>query len=61
MGPRTVVWLMEAQHYLLTPPRGSASKVAVGPRDLLRNSGAGRRRCLCGRVESGRRVSELGS
>jgi hypothetical protein len=35
-GPRTVVWLNEAQFYLGTPPGDSGEQVAAGLRELLR-------------------------
>ncbi|MEV8458784.1 hypothetical protein AB0470_04445 [Streptomyces griseosporeus] len=37
IGPRTVVWLNESQHYLLTPDSFLGEKVAAGLRQLLRN------------------------
>ncbi|WP_406306099.1 hypothetical protein OHA61_33040 [Streptomyces sp. NBC_00885] len=37
IGPRTVVWLNEAQHYLLTPAAGVGERVAAGLRELLRD------------------------
>ena len=36
VGPRTVIWLNEAQHYLLTPGRQAGEEVAAGLRELLR-------------------------
>ncbi|MFC7266154.1 tetratricopeptide repeat protein [Streptomyces lutosisoli] len=36
VGPRTVVWLNEAQHYLLTANRDLGQRVAAGLRALLR-------------------------
>ena len=38
VGPRTVVWLNEAQHYLLTRDPAMGEQVAAGLRDLLRDS-----------------------
>ena len=38
VGPRTVVWLNEAQHYLLTSDPKVGDRVAAGLRDLLRDS-----------------------
>ncbi|MFH8701953.1 tetratricopeptide repeat protein [Streptomyces chartreusis] len=35
--PRTVVWLNEAQHYLLTPGSDTGERVASGLRELLRD------------------------
>ncbi|MFI7644401.1 hypothetical protein [Nonomuraea sp. NPDC049400] len=35
LGPHTVVWLNEAQHYLLTHGSGSGEQVAAALRDLL--------------------------
>jgi hypothetical protein len=40
VGPRTVVWLNEAQRYL-DPADGTGERVAAGLRDLLRNPGRG--------------------
>jgi tetratricopeptide (TPR) repeat protein len=37
VGPRTVVWLNEAQHYLLTPTSDLGERVAAGLRELLRD------------------------
>ena len=37
VGPRTVVWLNEAQHYLLTPASQLGERVAAGLRELLRD------------------------
>jgi hypothetical protein len=37
--PRTVVWLNDAQHYLLTPTVEVGERVAAGMRDLLRDPG----------------------
>ncbi|MFE2100646.1 tetratricopeptide repeat protein [Streptomyces sp. NPDC059468] len=37
LGPRTVVWLNEAQHYLLTPATDLGERVAAGLRSLLRD------------------------
>ena len=37
IGPRTVVWLNEAQFYLLTAEAALGERVAAGLRDLLRN------------------------
>jgi hypothetical protein len=39
IGPRTVVWLNEAQHYLLTPASELGERVAAGLRELLRDPG----------------------
>ena len=36
-GPRTVIWLNEAQHYLLTPAGDLGERVAAGLRELLRD------------------------
>ena len=42
VGPRTVVWLNEAQHYLLTPTRRLGERVAAGAAELLATrTGAG--------------------
>jgi tetratricopeptide (TPR) repeat protein len=35
--PRTVIWLNDAQHYLLTPANGLGERVAAGLRELLRD------------------------
>ena len=45
IGPRTVVWLNEAQFYLATAEAGLGEKVAAGLRELLRDPG--RARCWC--------------
>jgi hypothetical protein len=37
IAPRTVVWLNDAQHYLLTPGSRLGEQVAAGLRELLRN------------------------
>ncbi|WP_203018215.1 effector-associated domain EAD1-containing protein [Frankia sp. AgW1.1] len=37
VGPRTVVWLNEAQHYLLTSPADLGAQVAAALRELLRD------------------------
>ncbi len=37
VGPRTVIWLNEAQHYLLTPASDLGERVAAGLRELLRD------------------------
>jgi tetratricopeptide (TPR) repeat protein len=37
IGPRTVVWLNEAQHYLLTPSSDLGERVAAGLRELMRD------------------------
>ncbi|MBC2907700.1 tetratricopeptide repeat protein [Streptomyces cupreus] len=37
IGPRTVVWLNEAQHYLLTPASDVGERVAAGLREVLRD------------------------
>lgn len=37
VGPRTVIWLNEAQHYLLTPTSDLGERVAAGLRELLRD------------------------
>jgi hypothetical protein len=39
IGPRTVVWLNEAQFYLDPPEAGLGEKVAAGLRELLRDPG----------------------
>jgi tetratricopeptide (TPR) repeat protein len=39
--PKTVIWLNEAQHYLLTPASGLGERVAAGLRELLRDPGRG--------------------
>jgi TPR repeat protein len=39
--PRTVVWLNEAQHYLLTPGSDTGERVAAALRELLRDPGRG--------------------
>lgn len=41
IGPRTVVWLNETQHYLLTPSSDIGERVAAGLRELLRDPGRG--------------------
>jgi len=41
IGPRTVVWLNETQHYLLTYYRPEGEHVAAGLRELLRTPGRG--------------------
>jgi TPR repeat protein len=41
VGRRTVIWLNEAQHYLLTPASGLGERVAAGLRELLRNPDRG--------------------
>jgi len=41
VGPRTVVWLNEAQFYLLTGDPLAGERVASGLRDLLRDPGRG--------------------
>ncbi|MFD8009742.1 tetratricopeptide repeat protein [Streptomyces sp. NPDC058955] len=41
IGPRTVVWLNEAQHYLLTQSSDIGERVAAGLRELLRDPGRG--------------------
>ncbi|BBC38579.1 hypothetical protein SGFS_098730 [Streptomyces graminofaciens] len=41
IGPRTVVWLNEAQHYLLTPAADVGERVAAGLRALLRDPSRG--------------------
>ena len=38
IGPRTVVWLNETQHYLLTPTSDLGERVAAGLRTLLSDS-----------------------
>ncbi|MFE5899990.1 hypothetical protein ACFQ67_21670 [Streptomyces sp. NPDC056488] len=38
VGPKTVVWLNEAQHYLLTPSGDIGERAAAGLRTLLRDS-----------------------
>jgi tetratricopeptide (TPR) repeat protein len=37
VGPRTVIWLNEAQHYLLTPTSELGERIAAGLRELLRD------------------------
>jgi hypothetical protein len=37
VGPRTVIWLNEAQYYLLTPASDLGERVAAGLRELLRD------------------------
>ncbi|ONH22300.1 hypothetical protein BL253_36115 [Pseudofrankia asymbiotica] len=37
IGPRTVIWLNETQHYLLTTPPEVGERVAAGLRELLRD------------------------
>jgi tetratricopeptide (TPR) repeat protein len=37
IGPRTVIWLNDAQHYLLTPSSDLGERVAAGLRELLRS------------------------
>ena len=39
VGPRTVIWLNEAQFYLATAEAGLGEKVAAGLRELLRDPG----------------------
>jgi hypothetical protein len=41
VGPKTVVWLNEAQHYLLTPNPTLGERVAAGLRELLRTPSRG--------------------
>jgi hypothetical protein len=41
VGPRTVIWLNEAQHYLLTPASDLGERVAAGLRELLRDPARG--------------------
>jgi hypothetical protein len=41
VGPRTVIWLNEAQHYLLTPASPLGERLAAGLRALLRDPGRG--------------------
>ncbi|MER7469590.1 hypothetical protein [Micromonospora sp. NPDC000018] len=41
VGPHTVVWLNEAQHYLLAPDRGVGERIRAGLRSLLRDSARG--------------------
>lgn len=41
VGPRTVIWLNEAQHYLLTPANRLGERVAAGLRELLRDPARG--------------------
>jgi hypothetical protein len=36
IGPHTVVWLIEAQHYLLPEPASLGERVAAALRELLR-------------------------
>lgn len=44
---RTVIWLNEAQHYLLTPDSPLGGSVAAGVRDLLRDRGRAPVLVLC--------------
>ncbi|MFI9585765.1 tetratricopeptide repeat protein [Streptomyces sp. NPDC052236] len=37
VGPHTVVWLNESQHYLLTPGNPAGEEIAAGLRELLRD------------------------
>jgi tetratricopeptide (TPR) repeat protein len=41
VGPRTVVWLNEAQHYLFTLASGLGERIAAGLRELLRSPDRG--------------------
>lgn len=41
IAPRTVLWLNETHHYLLTPGSAIGEQVAAGLRDLLRNPNRG--------------------
>ena len=41
LGPRTVVWLNDAQHYLRTPASPLGEQVAAALRDLLRDPSRG--------------------
>ncbi|MEV7536683.1 tetratricopeptide repeat protein [Streptomyces hydrogenans] len=41
IGPRTIVWLNEAQHYLLTLSSDIGERVAAGLRELLRDPSRG--------------------
>ncbi|MFJ9683616.1 hypothetical protein ACIRP2_37135 [Streptomyces sp. NPDC101194] len=41
IGPSTVIWLNEAQHYLLTSASDVGERVAAGLRELLRDPGRG--------------------
>jgi hypothetical protein len=41
VGPQTVIWLNEAQHYLLTPAAELGERIAAGLRELLRDPGRG--------------------
>jgi hypothetical protein len=41
IGPRTVIWLNEIQHYLLTPGSTLGARVAAGLRELLRSPDRG--------------------
>jgi hypothetical protein len=41
VGPRTVIWLNEAQHYLLTPESQLGERVAARLRELLRDPARG--------------------
>ncbi|MFC4062903.1 hypothetical protein ACFOWE_31830 [Planomonospora corallina] len=41
LGPYTVVWLNEAQHYLLTSDPALGEQIAAGLRELLRGPGRG--------------------
>ncbi|MGW0782559.1 hypothetical protein [Streptomyces sp. NPDC002913] len=41
VGPRTVIWLNEAQHYLLSPDPAIAERITAGLRTLLRDQRRG--------------------
>lgn len=41
VGPNTIVWLNEAQHYLMLAGPGPGEQIAAGLRTLLQDSGRG--------------------
>jgi len=41
VGPRTVIWLNDSQHYLLTPANGLGERVAAGLLELLQEPARG--------------------
>lgn len=41
VGPRTVVWLNDAHHYLLTPVSDLGERISAGLRELLRDTSRG--------------------
>jgi len=47
VGPYTVVWLNEAQHYLLTADPATGERIAAGLRELLRDRDRGPVLVLC--------------